>query len=418
MLKLSYSTNGLTNVGFFEAVQAIKQVGYEGAEISFQKSQFNPFELIDDDLLKVKNFFEANNISPVAISSATTFFLSDIPHEPSIIALNKTERQKRIDLIKRAIQIAKKINCPIVSFQSGYLREEHIDQTDEGPMKLLIDGIKECLENIENITLVIEPEPGMFIESNDDAITLINKINSPSFRLHLDIGHAYCTEKNYIQDIEAALPYIEYMHLADIKEGYNLRIKCINDLEYFNEQKTIDLDFAGRLYYLIPQNLFFFFDKNNCICFYDEILDESKKQNIEVISKRFVENTSTKFISLKEIQNAIPNQDIDLEIKAYLDSVSGINLNILEKFKPILGYLRVTPEGLSSAVITQPICNTIKGKVHYHEFPGKGGIDFSSLLKVLQEKKYQGFITVELYNHVDVWQTVLPESRAYLLNCM
>ena len=226
MFKLSYSTNGLTNLDFFTAIEEVENAGFDGVELSFQSKQFNPFLLKNEDCFKIKKFFDKKKVKPVCISTATTFFLSDIPHEPSLISIDKNKRKQRIELIKKGIEIAKIIDIPTVSFQSGYIRKEHIDNSSIDSRKLLIEGIKECLHDSENIKLVIEPEPGMFIETLEEAIDLINEVNHPNFRLHVDICHAYCTENDYVNSIAKCIPYIEYMHLADIKEGYNLKFIC------------------------------------------------------------------------------------------------------------------------------------------------------------------------------------------------
>ncbi len=415
MLKLSYSTNGLTKLSFFDAIREVEKAGFDGVELSFQDDQFNPHTLTETDLLHIKSFFEKISVKPVAISTATTFFLSEVAHEPSMLCLDESSRKKRISLIKKGIEIAKKIGVPIVSFQSGYLREEHIDNPSINPRKLLCEAIQECLENVGDILLVIEPEPGMYIETNQDAITLIDEINSPNFRLHLDIGHAYCTEENYVESIGAALPYIEYMHLADIKEGYNLKFLSINSLLH---RPHFDFDYAGYFIYVAEKNYFMFLDKLHCVIFCFQQFSPQEKDDIHHFLDSINCQRLVNFILINHIEKLQYSIEQQIEIKAYLDSVAGINLDVIQKSLPLLSYMRYQPFDNNTSLITKPICNTLKGKVHYHEFPGKGKIDFHSIFKVLENKHYKGYITVELYNHVDVWQTVLPESRNYLMQFM
>ena len=63
----------------------------------------------------------------------------------------------------------------------------------------------------------------------------------------------------------------------------------------------------------------------------------------------------------------------------------------------VLRYLR------EQGIATGMVANTVTGKVHYHEIPGKGDIDLESCFKALLENGYQGFGSVELYHHVDCW---------------
>ena len=50
---------------------------------------------------------------------------------------------------------------------------------DINPRELLAESIRECLQDVGDVTLVIEPEPGMLIETMDQGIDLIKEINDP-----------------------------------------------------------------------------------------------------------------------------------------------------------------------------------------------------------------------------------------------
>ena len=62
MIRLSYSSNGLTNLQLFEAIDSVEEAGYQGIELSFQEGQFDPFQITDDELVKLKNNFQARKI--------------------------------------------------------------------------------------------------------------------------------------------------------------------------------------------------------------------------------------------------------------------------------------------------------------------------------------------------------------------
>ena len=57
----------------------------------------------------------------------------------------------------------------------------------------------------------------------------------------------------------------------------------------------------------------------------------------------------------------------------------------------------------------------VKGRVHHHEIPGDGDIDFPSLFEVLRRGNYEHYLSVEVYWHPNVWETSLRRSREYLL---
>jgi hypothetical protein len=122
----------------------------------------------------------------------------------------------------------------------------------------------------------------------------------------------------------------------------------------------------------------------------------------------FIENQNQEYLT-ETNEDINVSESIIRENKAYLDSVELVSEEIKEKVKPILSQLR------KSRKINKPLCNTIQGKVHYHEFPDDGEIDFSAVMDILV-LNYKGYVTVEIYNHASEWQNVLPRSFAYLTN--
>lgn len=60
----------------------------------------------------------------------------------------------------------------------------------------------------------------------------------------------------------------------------------------------------------------------------------------------------------------------------------------------------------------------IKGRVHHHEIPGEGDIDFRPLLQLLRNANYERYLSLELYHHNDVWEKALYQSHKYLLEEM
>lgn len=56
----------------------------------------------------------------------------------------------------------------------------------------------------------------------------------------------------------------------------------------------------------------------------------------------------------------------------------------------------------------------IRQRVHRHEIPGQGDIDFAAFIDILLRHNYRGFISVELYNHADRYAEALPASLSFL----
>lgn len=56
----------------------------------------------------------------------------------------------------------------------------------------------------------------------------------------------------------------------------------------------------------------------------------------------------------------------------------------------------------------------IKNKIHYHEIPGEGDLDFEKILGLLKQYNYNGAVSVELYHHSAVAKEALSKSYNYL----
>jgi L-ribulose-5-phosphate 3-epimerase UlaE len=159
-------------------------------------------------------------------------------------------RKRRIELVKRGIHVARKLGVNLVTFGSGFIRDEHVSNPSVNPRELLIDSIRQCIAEIrpdEDITLLIEPEPGMFIETMEQGLSLMHEIDSPRFRLHIDLLHSYCSEQNYVEALAQAAPHIRYLHVSDAQQGYNLKI--VKDAPGL----SFDLDFASPISSISPK---------------------------------------------------------------------------------------------------------------------------------------------------------------------
>jgi sugar phosphate isomerase/epimerase len=392
-------------MNLFSAIDAVERAGYNGIELSFDKNQFNPFEMRPQDLRRIRDYLGTKTIKPACIATPTIAFLSDRPHEPSIICLDKAGRKQRIDLIKKGIEIAKILEAPIVSFGSGFIRDEHINNPQIDPNEILADSIHECMKDIDDITLVIEPEPGMLIETLDEGMEIVKTIASRQFQLHMDLCHVYCSEKNYMEAIAAAAPHTAYLHVSDTSSGCNVKLKS------YSRDLVMDFDFANYLIYFPDACHFLFISRQKALCFCDHMPDDA---TLTIMCNLAGTNT-IQFIDYKEL--SMSDAILDQEINTYAVSVPGLSFYVLDRAKPILRYLRTTlSEKTGRTILDKKVANTLTGKVHYHEIPGYGEIDFKQTFKMLEENGFKGYATVELYHHVNTWEKALRESIQVLSN--
>ncbi len=403
---LSYSTFGLTNLDFLDAIDAVDRAGYEGVEISFHRDQFNPFNIDDDYLAAVRKRLDARRVKAASVATASHFFDPHRPHEPSLMALEKAARMRRIDLVKRGIHVARKLGVNLVTFGSGFVRDDHVANPHVDPGELLAESIHECLREIrddEDITLTIEPEPGMYIETMAQGLTLLEQVNSPKFKLHIDICHAYCSEKNYIDALRAAAPQARYLHISDAREGYNLKI--VHD----REDLAPDLDFASVLVHFPDTADFLLLDRDRPIHFRESAPTAARARRIETLLDRAGVRKDLQVVDYSSLYAG--SSPLDDEIFTYLISMPGLSYDVLERARPVAAYLRGVK---NPPLVDKMVANTLTGIVHFHEIPGEGTLDLAGSFQALVEGGFSGYGAVELYHHVDGWQEALDASYRHL----
>lgn len=405
-IRLSYSTFGLTNLDFLDAIDAVDRAGYEGIEISFHRDQFNPFNIDDDYLAVVRKRLDARRVTAACVATASHFFDPHRPHEPSLMALEKAARMRRIDLVKRGIRVARGLGVNLVTFGSGFIRDEHVAKPGVDPGELLAESIHECLREIrddEDMTLLIEPEPGMHIETMAQGLALLDQVNSPRFKLHIDICHAYCSEKNYLDALRAAAPQARYLHISDAREGYNLKI--VHD----HEDLAPDLDFASVLVHFEDTADFLLLDRDHPIHFREAAPSAARARRIETLLDRAGVRKDLEVVGYSSLYAG--SSALDDEIFTYLISMPGLSYDVLERARPVVGYLR---GARGAARVDRMVANTRTGIVHFHEIPGEGTLDLAGSFRALAEGGFSGYGSVELYHHVEGWQKALDDSYRHL----
>jgi sugar phosphate isomerase/epimerase len=407
MIQLSYSTFGLTNLSFTAAIDAVARAGYAGIELSFHRAQFNPFNLSEADLDDVQRHLQAARIVPACVATASHFFTPSRPHEPSLLTLDVAGRKRRIDLIKRGIRVARRLGVSLVTFGSGFLREEHVRQPQVDPGELLVESIRECLREIrddEDITLLIEPEPGMYIETLAQGLALIRAVGSPRFALHIDICHAYCSEADYIGALAQAAPFARYLHISDAREGHNLRIVPDDAVP-----GSLDLATASTLVHFADTADYLLLDRRHPLYFCDDQPNPARRRRIDALLAQAGIDRPAGLVDYDSLYAG--TSPLDDEIFTYLISVPGLSFDVLERARPIVAHLRGVR---GPALFERMVANTRTGIVHFHEIPGEGTLDLAASFKALNEHGFDGFGSVELYHHVDGWQQALDDSYRHL----
>jgi sugar phosphate isomerase/epimerase len=218
-MQLAFSTNAYLKYSFPEAVRRLARIGYGGVEIMADVPHAWPAYLLDEQKQAIRHALADNKL---AISNINSFMMHAVndPRQkywhPSWIEPDRHYRQIRIDHTKRALTLAKELGAPCITTEPGGPVEP--GQSWAAALRLFVEMIKPVAAHAEQegVLLLVEPEPGLLIETADQFLEFMRHIDSPAVGLNFDIGHAYCVGDEPAETIPRVARYIRHFHLEDI----------------------------------------------------------------------------------------------------------------------------------------------------------------------------------------------------------
>jgi sugar phosphate isomerase/epimerase len=217
--KLAFSTNAYLRFSFAEAARRLAGMGYRGVEIMADVPHAWPAFLLEAQKQAIRDSLKQNSL---AISNINAFMMHAVNDarqrywHPSWIEPDRHYRQIRIDHTTRALTLAKELGAPCITTEPGGPVEAGASWS--AALKLFVEGLKPVLEHAEKegVLLLVEPEPGLLIETCDQFLELMQHLDSPAVGLNFDIGHAYCVGDDPATSIPRVAKYIRHFHLEDI----------------------------------------------------------------------------------------------------------------------------------------------------------------------------------------------------------
>ncbi len=190
-LRFAYNTNGAANHRLDDALLLIAEAGYDGVALTLDHHHLDPYAPdLTGRIGKLARRLAELNLG-VVIETGARFLLDPrAKHEPTLLSPEPEGRRKRLDFLYRAIEIAAILNAETVSLWAGVPRPE----VEIGEARhWLAEGVADLVERAarEGVTVSLEPEPGMLVETLDDYREVSRQ--APGLRLALDTGHCLVT---------------------------------------------------------------------------------------------------------------------------------------------------------------------------------------------------------------------------------
>jgi sugar phosphate isomerase/epimerase len=218
-MKLAFSTNAYLKHPFEEAAARIASLGYEGLELLADVPHAWPAGLLEN---QKRGILEAMDRYRLAFSNINAFMMNAVndyrqPYwHPSFIEPDRHYRQVRIDHTRRALCLCAELGAPHITTEpggpldGGEPRQQAID--------LFVEVLKPLAEHAQKlgVLLLIEPEPGLLLETTEQYLEVAERVNAPSIGLNFDVGHAFCVREDLPRAIEKLAPHIRHYHVEDI----------------------------------------------------------------------------------------------------------------------------------------------------------------------------------------------------------
>lgn len=222
-MRLGYITNGLADHDLVVALDIVGTLGYSAVGITLDYGKLNPFDpRLAEQLDQVRDVLDRHRLVAVIETGARYLLDPWRKHQPALVSPTEEERQRRIDFLRRAIDIAADLKAHAVSFWSGTpvdgANKEVATQRLARPLGMLIEYAGE-----RGVRLAFEPEPGMTIDTMASFQRLLESldsagIDSSALGLTLDVGHLHCLGEVPIADvIEEWSDRLVNLHIEDMR---------------------------------------------------------------------------------------------------------------------------------------------------------------------------------------------------------
>jgi sugar phosphate isomerase/epimerase len=218
-MKLAYSSNAYMRHTAEEAIRRIAALGFAGLELLADVPHAWPAGLLEQRKQSIRDCLAEHNM---AISNINGFMMNAVadPRQPywhpSWIEPDPHYRAIRREHTKRALTLARELGARSVQTEPGGPLAEGASWNDAA--RVFYDEIMPCVEVAEEngVVLLIEPEPGLMIETFEQYLEFVGLIDSPWVGLNFDIGHAFCVGQDPQDWIVRMAPHTKHYHVEDI----------------------------------------------------------------------------------------------------------------------------------------------------------------------------------------------------------
>lgn len=218
-MRLAFSSNAYLRYPVDEAIRRIAALGYQGLELLADVPHAWPAGLLDKQKQTIRDALAEHGLE---IANVNAFMMNAVadPRQPywhpSWIEPDPHYRAIRREHTKRALVLARELGATSIQTEPGGPLEP--GQSWHAAAGIFYDELMPCVEVAEKqrVFLLLEPEPGLLLETFAQYLEFIDRVDSPWVGLNFDIGHAYCVGDDPARWIPAMARHTKHYHIEDI----------------------------------------------------------------------------------------------------------------------------------------------------------------------------------------------------------
>lgn len=218
-MRLAYSSNAYTKFTVQETIRRIAALGYDGLELLADVPHAWPAGLLPQQKEDIRRCLAEHRL---AISNVNAFMMNAVadPRQPywhpSWIEPDPHYRAIRREHTLRALRLAAELGAPSIQTEPGGPLEPGASWRQAAAV--FYDELMPCvaLAGQLGVSLLIEPEPGLLIETFEQYLEIAGRVDSPAFGLNFDVGHAYCVGQAPEAWIAPMARHTRHYHVEDI----------------------------------------------------------------------------------------------------------------------------------------------------------------------------------------------------------
>ncbi|MDX6718849.1 MAG: hypothetical protein QOJ63_1103 [Solirubrobacteraceae bacterium] len=220
-LRLAYNTNGTQNHRLEDALDLIADAGYDGVALTLDVHHLDPFAPdLQGRAAALSRRLNRLELGCVIETGARYLLDPRAKHEPTLVTADPAGRARRVDFLCRAIDVAAICGAEAVSLWAGVCQ---VQRATAWPW--LVAGLRDVLAyaRAREVTVAVEPEPGMLIETVEDFACLAGEVEG--LTLALDTGHCLVTgEHDPAAAVRTFADQLGTVAIEDMRRGEHVHL--------------------------------------------------------------------------------------------------------------------------------------------------------------------------------------------------